>query len=59
MTKAIPIYKNELWACRPGLPDGLFSNQRSQSGKILEVLAMEESGIFYGHLVNFPAIWYS
>jgi hypothetical protein len=19
---------------------------------------MEDSGIFYGHLVNFPAIWY-
>jgi hypothetical protein len=41
------------------LPDGLFSNQKSQFWQILEVLAMEESGIFYCHLVNFPAIWYS
>jgi hypothetical protein len=27
-------------------------------GKILQGLAMEDVGIFYGHLVNFPAIWY-
>jgi hypothetical protein len=25
---------------------------------ILEGLAMEDSGIFYCHLVNFPSIWY-
>jgi hypothetical protein len=24
----------------------------------LEGLAKEDAGIFYGHLVNFPAIWY-
>jgi hypothetical protein len=30
----------------PGLPDGLFSNQKSKFGKILEGLAMEEVGIF-------------
>jgi hypothetical protein len=24
----------------------------------LEGLAMEDVGIFYGHLVNFAAIWY-
>jgi hypothetical protein len=47
------------------LPDGIFSNQKSQFGKILESLAMEEvdfrsilsilrpNGIFYGHLVHF------
>jgi hypothetical protein len=32
---------------RTGLPDGLFSNQRSKFGLILEVLAMEDVGIFY------------
>jgi hypothetical protein len=30
------------------LPDGIFSNQKSQFGKILEVLAMEDVGIYYG-----------
>jgi hypothetical protein len=29
------------------LPDGLFSNQKSKFGLILEGLAMEEDGIFY------------
>jgi hypothetical protein len=31
------------------LPDGISSNQKSQFGKILEGLAMEDIGIFYGH----------
>jgi hypothetical protein len=42
-----------------GLPDGLFSNQKSQFGQILEGLKMEKAGIFlwsfgrfYGHLVD-------
>jgi hypothetical protein len=30
----------------PGLPDGLFSNQKSQFGYILDGLAMENLGIF-------------
>jgi hypothetical protein len=30
----------------PGLPDGLFSNQKSQFGQILEGLAKENLGIF-------------
>jgi hypothetical protein len=47
----------------PGLPDGLFSNQKFQFGKILEGFGKENvstfmpicnilwpSGIFYGHL---------
>jgi hypothetical protein len=38
-----------------GLPDGLFSNQKSQFGYILEGLAMENLGIFYDHLVYFTA----
>jgi hypothetical protein len=38
------------------LPDGLFSNQKSQFWKIFEGLAMENIGIFYDHLVSFTAI---
>jgi hypothetical protein len=34
------------------LPDGLFSNQKSKFGSILEGLAMEDVGIFYGLLVH-------
>jgi hypothetical protein len=37
-----------------GLPDGILSNQKSQFGLILEGLAIEDVGIFYGYLVNFP-----
>jgi hypothetical protein len=44
---------------RSGLPDGIFSNQKSQSGKILEGLGMQKAvwnilwqfGTFYGHVV--------
>jgi hypothetical protein len=39
-----------------GLPDGFFSNQKYRFGYILEGLAMEDVGIFYGHLVYFTAI---
>jgi hypothetical protein len=31
--------------CEAGLPDVLFSNKKSQYGKILEGLAMENLGI--------------
>jgi hypothetical protein len=52
---------------RAGLPDGLFSHQKSKFGKILEGLAMEDVGIctlrtlgqFYGLLLYFIDIWYS
>jgi hypothetical protein len=40
-----------------GLPDGKFSNQKSQFGYILEDLRLENVGIFYGHLEYFNAIW--
>jgi hypothetical protein len=40
----------------PGLPDDLISNQKSQFGYILVDLGMENSGIYYGHLVYFIAI---
>jgi hypothetical protein len=39
------------------LPDGLFSNQKSQFGKILEVRAMEDVGTFYDHFIYFETIW--
>jgi hypothetical protein len=41
-----------------GLPDGIFSNRKSQFGKILEGLATDDVGIFCGHWVNFPSIRY-
>jgi hypothetical protein len=34
----------------PGLPDGLFSNQKSQFGQILDGLRMKNAGMFYGHM---------
>jgi hypothetical protein len=42
---------------KPGLPDGLFSNQKSKFGYIWEGLAMEDVGIFYGLLSYFMEIW--
>jgi hypothetical protein len=55
-----------------GLPDGLFTNQKSQFGYILMGLRLETVdiydmatwnilqtfGIFYDHLVHFVFIWY-
>jgi hypothetical protein len=43
--------------CRAGLPDAIFTNQKSQFGYILEGLGIENVGIFYGNLVHFNAIW--
>jgi hypothetical protein len=40
-----------------GLPDGLFSNQKSQVGKILEGLILENVCEFYGHLEYYMEIW--
>jgi hypothetical protein len=40
------------------LPDGIFSNQKSQFGKILEGLRMEKVGIFRAHLEYARAGWY-
>jgi hypothetical protein len=42
----------------PGLPDGLFSNQKIQIWVTLDGLRMENDGILYGHLEYFTAIWY-
>jgi hypothetical protein len=46
-----------------GLPDGLFSNQKSQFGKIFIYFMaiwniLWRLGIFYDHLVHFVFIWY-
>jgi hypothetical protein len=41
----------------PGLPDGLFSNQKSYSGKNFQVLRSENLYIFYGHLEYWMDIW--
>jgi hypothetical protein len=42
----------------PRLPDGLFSNRKSKLGQILESLATEDAGTFYGHLVRFTVFCY-
>jgi hypothetical protein len=39
-----------------GLPDGLFSDQKSQFWFIFAGLGMENLGIFYGHFGTFKAI---
>jgi hypothetical protein len=51
-----PAYVSEHIRTQSGLPDGIFSNQTSQFGYILEGLAMEDVGIFYGTLVYFVTI---
>jgi hypothetical protein len=38
------------------LPDGIFSNPKSQFGNFFEGLGMEKVGIFYGHLEYIMAI---
>jgi hypothetical protein len=43
---------------KAGLPDGIFSNQKSQIWLILECLATKDVGKFYGHLVYFTAVPY-
>jgi hypothetical protein len=41
-----------------GLPDGIFSDQKSPFGRILEGPGMENVGIFYGHFEYLTALWY-
>jgi hypothetical protein len=38
------------------LPDGFFSNQKSQFGQILEGLGLENVDVLYGHLEYFTDI---
>jgi hypothetical protein len=42
----------------PGLPDGLFSNQKSQFGLNWEGLTLTNVDIFYGDFEYFMDIWY-
>jgi hypothetical protein len=60
--KAMPVFAPEtsLEFVRgaAGLPDGLFSYQKSRFGYIPERLKMENSGKFRDHLELFFAIWY-
>jgi hypothetical protein len=42
------------WA---GLPDGLFSNQKSQFGYIFEGLSLYNLDIFFDHFEYFTDIW--
>jgi hypothetical protein len=44
-------------ACQSGLPGGLFPDQKSQFGKLLEGLRWEYVDIFYGLLEYFIGIW--
>jgi hypothetical protein len=39
-----------------GLPDGLILYQKSKFGQILMGLAIEDVGIFYGHLAHFTVL---
>jgi hypothetical protein len=41
-----------------GLPDGMFSNPKTQFGQILEGLGTEKVGMFCAHLEYTTAIWY-
>jgi hypothetical protein len=56
--QAAQTQKNKICCCipRPGLPDGIFSNQKSQSGKILEGTSMKDIGTFYGHFIYFHLV---
>jgi hypothetical protein len=45
------MYAFQQWD-RTGLPDGLFSNQKSQFWSTLEGLRMENIVIFYDHMEN-------
>jgi hypothetical protein len=40
------------------LPDGIFSNQKYQLGKILMSLQMKKVGILYDQLEHIMDIWY-
>jgi hypothetical protein len=42
---------------KPGLPDGIFADQKSQIWYILRALRMEHLVIFYGKFVICITIW--
>jgi hypothetical protein len=41
----------------PGLPDGLFSNQKSQFGKNFQGLRLENVDVLYAYMEYFTDIW--
>jgi hypothetical protein len=49
--------KKQFFVSAPGLPDGVFSHQKSKFGYIFGRLGMENVGIFNGHLKHFTASW--
>jgi hypothetical protein len=53
------VFLSPDFVVRPGLPDGLFSNQISQFWENLEGFGIENVVIFYDHLEYFTAIWYT
>jgi hypothetical protein len=50
----LPSHANKY---QPGLPVGLFSNQKSQFGKYFQCPRLENVDIFYGHFEYFMDIW--
>jgi hypothetical protein len=54
--KIIIFSFDKVYLCTSGLPDGFFSNQKSQFGEILEGPRLENVAIFYGHLEYFKDI---
>jgi hypothetical protein len=50
--------KTKFYTRNLGLPDGTFACQKSQRGKILEGLGVENVGIFQWPRGMFLAIWY-
>jgi hypothetical protein len=42
---------------QPGLPDGLFSNQKYQFGENFQCLRLKNVDICYDHLECFTGIW--
>jgi hypothetical protein len=53
----LPFSERSFRFQRPGLPDGLFSNQNPQFGKNFQGLRLENVDIFYDHLKYFMDFW--
>jgi hypothetical protein len=57
--KLLSAEKEKNSSARAGLPDGLFSNQKSKFGQNWEGLGKENGVILCAHLGYFTAIWYN
>jgi hypothetical protein len=51
----VPRKESSRYVCIAGLPDGIFSDKKSQIGNFL---GMEDVGIYNGHLIYWMVIWY-